>query len=74
MLVLLRNSARDGRKGDKMAKRWLGPYKIVKQTEKGKGLYQLCRAVTGQTLKKACRYCKEHSVQIVLQIIIKLMC
>ena len=49
-------------RGDKMAKRWLGPYKIVKQIEKGKGLYQLCSAVTGQTLKKAfnsCRYCKE---------------
>ena len=27
-MVLLRNSARDGRKGDKLAQCWLGPYQI----------------------------------------------
>ena len=39
ILVLLRNSAKDGRKGDKLAKRWLGPYIIEESV--GKGVYQL---------------------------------
>ena len=34
-LVLLRNSAGDSRKGDKLAKRWLGPYKIYEHIDKG---------------------------------------
>ena len=33
ILVLLRNSAKDGRKGDKLAKRWLGPY-IIEECRK----------------------------------------
>lgn len=36
-LVLLRNSARDGRKGDKLAKRWLGSYRVNEHV--GKGVY-----------------------------------
>ena len=55
-LVLLRNSARDGRKGDKLAKRWLGPYTI--EEEVGKGLYMLTNPSTGKTLKKAVNGCK----------------
>ena len=35
----LRNSARDGRKGDKLSKQWLGPYKVSEVL--GKGLYRL---------------------------------
>ena len=31
MFVLLRNSATDGRKGDKLAARWLGPYTLKKK-------------------------------------------
>lgn len=62
MLVLLRNSARDGRKGNKFAKRWLGPYKIKETT--GKNVYRLFNPTTGHTLKKAingCRYL-QHTV------------
>ena len=54
--MLLRNSARDGRKGDKLAKRWLGPYKVEEAI--GKGLYRLAKP-TGRVLKKTfngCRY------------------
>ena len=38
-VVLLRNSAKDGWKGDKLAKRWLGPYIIEESV--GKGVYRL---------------------------------
>ena len=54
--MLLRKSARDGRKGDKLAKRWLGPYKVEEAI--GKGLYRLAKP-TGRVLKKTfngCRY------------------
>ncbi len=47
MLVLLRNSACDGRKGDKLVKRWLGPYKIDELVGKGK-----LRNVDDRLLKK----------------------
>ena len=56
-LLLLRNSARDGKKGDKLNKRWLGPYRV--DAVLGKGLYQLANPNTGRVLKKAvngCRY------------------
>ena len=49
-LVLLRNSARDSRKGDKLAKRWFGPYRIHKHV--GKGVYQLENLSSGRVLKK----------------------
>jgi len=49
--VLLRNSVRDGRKGDKLNKRWLGPYKVEEVL--GKGVYQLANPNTGRVLKKA---------------------
>lgn len=51
MMVLLRNSARDGRKGDKLAQRWLGPYKIADKI--GKGRYILENLSSGRILKKA---------------------
>lgn len=57
MLVLLRNSARDGRKGDKLAIRWLGPYKIAECLDKN--TYRLLNPASGRTLKKifnGCRY------------------
>ena len=46
-MVLMRNSARDGRKGDKLARRWLGPYTI--QADIGKGLYRLQNTTTGKS-------------------------
>ena len=49
-LVLLRNSAKDGRKGDKLVNRWLGPYKVEEHI--GKGVYKLKNPSTGRTLKK----------------------
>ena len=49
-MVLLRNSARDGRKGDKLARRWLGPYRI--HAFLGKGVYKL-ENISGRVLKKA---------------------
>lgn len=48
--VLLRNSARDGRKGDKLSQRWLGPYTVTQDL--GKGLYKLRNGKTGKELKK----------------------
>ena len=42
-LVLLRNSARDSRKGDKLNKRWLGPYRVEEVL--GKGVYLLANQV-----------------------------
>ena len=55
--MLLRNSARDSRKGDKLTKRWLGPYRVEEAI--GKGLYRLANPTTGRMLKKTfngCRY------------------
>ncbi len=55
--MLLRNSARDDRKGDKLAQHWLGPYRVKEAI--GKGLYRLANPTTGRVLKKAfngCRY------------------
>lgn len=49
-LVLLRNSARDGRKGDKLAQRWFGPYQVHEHM--GKGVYRLKNPSTGHVLKK----------------------
>ena len=51
MMVLVRNSARDGRKGDKLAKRWLGPYCI--KADLGRGVFQIASLKTGKILKKA---------------------
>ena len=56
-MVLLRNNVRDGRKGDKLVKRWLGPYSIKKDI--GKGVYQLLNPLTGQTLKKTVNRCRQ---------------
>ena len=38
-MVLIRNSAQDGRKGGKLQQRWLGPYEIAEFV--GKGVYKL---------------------------------
>ena len=48
--VLLRNSHRYSKKGDKMKPRWLGPYTIHKHLEKG--VYQLINQ-KGDLLKSA---------------------
>jgi len=53
--VLVRNSARDQKKGDKLARRWLGPYKIHEYL--GKGVYKLSNK-TGHILKKAVNSCR----------------
>ena len=53
--VLLRNAQRDGRKGGKFQKRWLGPYVIKKYL--GKGVYKIANRVTGRVLKKAVNVC-----------------
>ena len=58
-MVLLRNSARDGKKGEKLAARWLGPYKVKENL--GKGVYRLINPASGLVLKKTvnrCRYVK----------------
>ena len=59
-LVLLRNSARDGRKGDKLAKRWLGPYRV--NASLGKGIYRLENYSTGHILKKAINQCRYNTL------------
>ena len=48
-MVLLRNSARDTKKGDKLVQCWLGQYKIVENI--GKGQYVLRNTTSGKTLK-----------------------
>ncbi len=55
-MVLLRNSARDSRKGDKLVQRWLGPYMIVEDI--GKGRYLLKNTASGKTLKNAFNRCR----------------
>ena len=54
--MLLRNSAKDGRKGDKFAKRWLGPYNIEEHI--GKNVYKLSNPVSGRILKKTINGCR----------------
>jgi hypothetical protein len=49
-MVLLRNSQRDGRKGGKLQKRWLGPYKVVDSI--GKGRYILFNPMTRAKLRR----------------------
>jgi len=53
--VLKRNAKRDGRKGGKFEKRWLGPYMIEEYL--GKGVYKLANVRTGRVLKKAVNIC-----------------
>ena len=47
-LVLLQNSARDGRKGDKFQACYLGPYEIAKHL--GKNVFRLRNPTTGLLL------------------------
>ena len=49
-LVLLRNSAMDGRKGDKLRMRYHGQFEIFKDL--GKGVFKLRNSTTGILLKK----------------------
>ena len=55
-LVIIRNSARDAIKGQKMGKRWHGLYKVVEH--KGKGVYKVQSVKTGKILKKAFNACR----------------
>ena len=47
-LVLIRNSRRDSRKGDKMLDKYLGPYEVVEV--KNNGIYSLKNIKTGKKL------------------------
>ena len=49
-LVLLRNSAMDGRKGNKFRMRYQGPFEIFQDL--GKGIFKLRNSKTGIILKK----------------------
>ena len=53
---MLRNSARDSKKGDKLKPRWLGPYKVHKCLEKG--LYRISNLKTGTVLKNVVNQCR----------------
>lgn len=55
-LVLLKNSQRESKKGDKMKSRWLGPYLIHEVL--GKGVYRLSNPETGVVLKTAVNQCR----------------
>ena len=55
-LVLPRNSARDGRKGDKFQARYLGPYRVAENL--GKGVYRLHNHTNGRILKKTVNACR----------------
>ena len=52
--MLLRNSQRDSKKGDKMKPHWLGPYTVHKSL--GKGVYRL-KNQHGTVLKAAVNIC-----------------
>ena len=54
--MLMRNSAREAKKGDKMKPRWLGPYKVHEVLEKG--LYRISNPKTGIILKNAVNQCR----------------
>ena len=54
--MLLKNSAREAKKGDKMKPRWLGPYRVHKVLEKG--LYRISNLKTGLVLKNAVNQCR----------------
>ena len=54
-MVLLKNSNRDSKKGDKMKQRWLGPYKIKKNLENG--VYRL-ENKEGAVLKTTVNQCR----------------
>ena len=56
MLVLMRNSRNDSRKGGKMDQRWLGPYKIAEDL--GKGVFKLKNPSSGHILKKTVNSCR----------------
>ena len=49
-MVLLRNSKRDSKKGDKMTNKWLGPYEIAEVKDKGN--YRLRNPSTKNILAK----------------------
>ena len=51
--VLLKNSARETKKGDKLKPRWNGPYLVHVHADLGKGVYRLYNPKTGKTLKNA---------------------
>ena len=53
--VLLRNSQRDTKKGDKMKVRWLGPYTVHESL--GKGVYRL-KNRHGTVLKAGINICR----------------
>ena len=53
-MILLKNSKRDSKKGDKMKQRWLGPYKVNKNLENG--VYQL-ENKEGAVLKTTVNQC-----------------
>ena len=54
--MLVRNSKRDGRKGDKLQQRFIGLYKIAEN--KGKGTYRIRSKATGKMLKKLVNACR----------------
>ena len=54
-LVLMRNSQRDSKKGDKLKARWLGPYKVHEAL--GKGVYRL-ENLKGVVLKATVNQCR----------------
>lgn len=54
--VLLRNNAKEGRKGDKLVRRWLGPYKIAEHLKNG--VYLLENPSTDRILKKSVNSCR----------------
>ena len=55
-LVLLRNSARDGRKGDKFQARYLGPYEIAKQC------FQTAQPHNGPSAQEECECLSSEAI------------
>ena len=54
--MLLKNSRKESRKGDKLAPRWVGPYTIHESL--GKGVYRLSNPKTGLINKTAVNQCR----------------
>ena len=47
VIELLCNSKKDGRKGDKLVKHWLGPYQVEEVLGKALGVHMLCNPSRG---------------------------
>ena len=54
--MLVKNSRKESKKGDKLMPRWLGPYKIHEVLNKG--TFKICNPSSGKVLMVAVNQCR----------------